>query len=330
MDANEPGRGELSYDVLRKIARYGLVASAGLAHRRARRFLTAPYYLHKHRLAEPYCEPADSEVAEIEESLRATGNSVRPLVISPQDFERFKKSFPFPATYFTSNSALRNEKLLEHFIASQMCGLRNALPDHAQARTKDFLYIDVAGCGSPWVRVLNAKGINAIAIDLKIPPIHRRLKTYRKMDATKTTFGSESVDCMSLQCAYEVFLGNDDSLLVDEVARLLKPGGKGIVVPLYMHTHYCGYSSPEYYGKGWADSGATAYLRPSSWGIPFSRKYDVERLNERVVSRAEERGMHCTIHVLRNKQELGQGVYCHFVLEMTKERSHRSSRERRP
>jgi len=307
--------------ILEKVARYGLVGSTGVAYKRAKRSLMAPYYRRKHKLAPVYHNPSDEELKQIEEELRSHNNSVKELTISPHEFEDFQRQIPIPPYYFASNdAALRTEKILEHFIAYKMCKLQDALPIDGAPEAKDFLYLDVGGCGSPWVQVLSEHGINAVSIDLAISPMHRHLKSYRKMDATRTVFDPASVDSMSLQCAYEMFAGDSDCLLIDECARILKPGGKLVIVPLYMHTHYCGYSTPDYYGKGFADAGATEYIRPDCWGIPFSRKYDVAKLNERVLSRAERQGMRCVLHVLRNKEQIGSRVYCHFVLEITNAR----------
>ena len=60
------------------------------------------------------------------------------------------------------------------------------------------------------------------------------LPFYRADNATRTSFPSASITGASLQCAYEMFMRNDDTLLVEEVARMLKPGGKVAILPLYM------------------------------------------------------------------------------------------------
>lgn len=306
-------------DILKKVRQYGIAASFTVACRRAKNSVVMPFYRRKHKHAPIYRNPSEQELEQIEKELRSSGIPVRSLTISPSEFAEFQKHLPFPSGYFSRDATLRNEKLLEHFIAYKLGNLARSIPSNmAAGDRKGFFYLDVAGCGSPWVQVLNEKGVNATCIDLKVSPIHRHLNCYQKMDATHTAFDAESVDVVSLQCAYEMFIGNQDTLFINECARILKPGGKAIIVPLYMHTHYCGYSSPRYYGKGFADPGAFEYVRMDSSEIPFSRKYDVGRLGERVISRAEQQGLACVIYVVQNKETLGEGVYCHFVLEMTK------------
>ena len=308
----------MAVSLLEKVARYGIKASAGKGYNKVKGLVLEPYYRHKHRRAPSYSNPSDGELEQIEEGLHSHGNTLKTLTISREDFQEFKDRLPFPSYYFSHDAVLRNEKLLEHFIAYEMCNLQDAVSASASANAKDFLYLDVAGSGSPWVQVLNDNGINAVSIDLQPSASFRHLEFYRKMDATKTDFEPASVDGISLQCAYEMFIGDNDRLLVDECVRILKPGGSVVIVPLYMHTHYCGYSTLEYYGKGFADPGATEYIRLGIPGVPFSRKYDVEKLNERVISRAEQQGMTCVLYALQDKDSLGEGVYCHFVLKMTK------------
>ena len=120
-----------------------------------------------------------------------------------------------------------------------------------------------------------------------------------------------------MHCAYEMFTGDDDKGLLNEMARILKPGGKVVIVPLYMHTHYCSYSTPEYYGKGYSCQ-AKEYVRVDCFGVPSSRKYDAKQLKERVLDRIQSLGMRYKLLVLRNKAEVGTGIYCHFILEVYK------------
>ncbi len=127
-----------------------------------------------------------------------------------------------------------------------------------------------------------------------------------------------SVRGVSLQCAYEMFMGEDDINFFKEMSRILKPGGKVVISPLYMHTHYCAYSTREYYGRGYSDPAAKEYVRLDCAGVPSSRKYDAATLRSRVLDPVGSFGMGCQLFALRNKAELGRNIYCHFILEVTK------------
>ena len=49
-----------------------------------------------------------------------------------------------------------------------------------------------------------------------------------------------------------------------------------------------------------------------------SRKHDAVTLEHRVLDRVESLGMRFRVLALRNKDELGKGIYCHFILEITR------------
>jgi hypothetical protein len=266
------------------------------------------YYLRN----EPaYRNPTPAELVQIEIDLRALGEQVLDYSANPKEFDDFKRDGWFSPGYHGGiHSGVWDEKLLEHWIASDLLGL--------SSYASDDIYVDIAACSSPWACALRQKaGLTAFAIDYaESGEFYKDLSYYRKEDATLTSFEPGSIRGASLQCAYEMFTGDSDSLLIKELSRILKPGGKAIILPLYMHTHYCAYSTPEYYGKGHSDPAAKEYLRVDCWGVPSSRKYDARELKRRVLDPARALGMRCIIRALRNKEELGKEVYCHFILEI--------------
>lgn len=161
--------------------------------------------------------------------------------------------------------------------------------------------------------------MSAFAIDLApVGEAYRDLPYYRSENATQSGFADSSVRGVSLHCAYEMFMGNDDTQLITELARILQPGGKAVILPLYMHTQYCAYATPDYFGKGYADPGAKEYIRFDSYGIPSSRKYDAPTLQQRVLKPIQTAGLHYRLLALRNKEALGSAIYCHFILEIEK------------
>ena len=91
-----------------------------------------------------------------------------------------------------------------------------------------------------------------------------------------------------------------------------------MVSPLYTHTHHCGYASAENWGRGFADDDGVEYIRRGVRGIPFSRKYSPQSLKTRVLDRVVDNGMHYELYRLSNQSQLGNNVYCHFVLVLRK------------
>jgi len=275
--------------------------------------ITQKYNYWKFRNGPIYHNPTPEELQQIEHDLTSSVIEVLDYFPNPEAFVKFQSSEYFPSDYHGGlNSVVWDEKLLEHWIAFELLGLENY--------QSDDIYVDVAAASSPWAKILRDKfGISSFAIDLDhVGRNYQNLPYYKLENATATTFPDESVKGASLQCAYEMFMGDDDINFIKEIARILKPGGKIIICPLYTHTHYCAYSTPEYYGKGYSDQEAKEYVRLDCWGVPSSRKYDVFQMKERLLKNIEKYKMHYKLYALRNKTDLGKNIYCHFILEIFK------------
>lgn len=260
--------------------------------------------------APDYVAPNDDELASIERRMEALGMPCADLDLDPVEFGAFAARFRFGPDYHGgTDGGVYQEKLLEHFVAWKILGLD--APGAAP-------YLDIAACGSPWTRLLREDGIEAYAIDLEVPPQFQALPYYLAGDATRTTFADGSIGSASLQCAFEMFVGDHDQELIAEMARILKPGGRVVVSPLYTHTHACYYQTPEHFGRTPGDPGAKAYVRRDCWGIPASRKYGPESLRARVWEVALRQGLAPRLMALRNKVAFGPGIYLHFVLVLDK------------
>ena len=297
--------------IVTKVKRHGLVGSAKKASEIAVR--KTGWHAWRTRNAQPYVSPTPSELASIEADLADLGIAVGDYRADPAKFRTFQAAGHFPTDYHGGvDGPVWDEKLLEHFIAAELLELFRY--------GADDVYVDVAAATSPWVHGLRSQvGLRAYAIDLiAIPAAYRNLPYYRQENATQTQFETASVKGASLHCAFEMFAGQDDMQFVREAARILAPGGKVVIVPLYMHTDFCAYSSPDFWGKGWVDQGAKEYVRNDAYGIRASRKYDAQRLKERVLDVAVGAGLSFKLRALRNKEELGKNIYCHFILELAK------------
>lgn len=258
-----------------------------------------------------YTFPSKEDFQTVEKSFHKEGLKLPDYFVKKERFIEFSNDFGFGDDFYGGkDKPVWTEKVLEHFIAWEMV-VRNL--------KKDELYIDVAAASSPWVKMLNEKGFKAVGIDLNRSYKFPDDPNYLVMDATNTTFKDGSVSGVSLQCAFEMFTGDDDINLIKELGRILKIGGKALVIPLYMNTHYCGFTSKEFrFSRKYHDKGSKLYLREEFKGIPFARDYDVLTLKERVLDTADKNGLEYKIYVLRNGREIHEGVYCHFILELIK------------
>lgn len=292
---------------IRDLVRPGPANGARAAARLALRHLLRLRSL----MAPTYRPPKAEELAQIERDFDALGMPCGDLRIEPDDFRRFRQQIEFPGGYHGGQlDGVYDEKLLEHYVAWHLLGL-----DRPGATP----YVDVAACASPWAKLLRAQEIEAYAIDLEVGDEFASLDYYFCEDATRSHFVDGSVGGASLQCAYEMFTGDHDVALLVELGRILRPGGRAVISPLYTHTHACHYQTPEYYGRFPGDPGAKAYVRRDCWGVPSSRKYDAMTLRRRVWDNALNAGLVPSLRVLRNKQELGEGIYMHFILVLDKQ-----------
>lgn len=295
-------------NIVGKVRKHGVIGAVGQAVAIGRN----RYRRWNLRNAPSYANPTAEDLAQIERDLHGLGVVVHDYRPSPSAFKAFQDAGYFPPDYHGGiKGGVWEEKLLEHWITAEMLGLTSYRPED--------VYVDVAASSSPWVKTLRERtAVAAFAIDIAVGSAYKELPFYRVENATTTSFSAASVRGASLHCAYEMFMGRDDIDLLREMARILEPGGKIVIAPLYMHTHYCAYSTPEYYGKGYSDPGAKEYVRFDCSGVPSSRKYDAKTLVQRVLKPIESLGMGYRLHALRNKSELGEGIYCHFILEVTR------------
>jgi hypothetical protein len=277
------------------------------------KLISNKYYKFKWRNAPVYINPTSVDFSEIQDGLRRLNIPLEFYSTSALKFESFKKIKLFPADYHGGlKGGVWDEKLLEHYLSFEFLDLINY--------SKSDIYVDVAACSSPWAKILREKfDLNAFAIDLANDgKLYQNLYYYMIQNATNTSFEDNSIQGLSLHCAFEMFMADDDIKFIQEVYRILKVGGKLVILPLYMHTHYCSYVSPESFSKGYSDEGAKEYIQPNMTGIISSRKYDPINLKSRILDKITELGMTYRVIILKNKDSFGLGVYCHFILEVTR------------
>lgn len=271
---------------------------------------TRVFHTMRGLVAPRYKGPTEKEHAVVEKELAALGASIRDYLVEPEKLAAFNAAISFPDKYHGgSQGGVFEEKQLEHYVAWDILGLNFG----SGAR-----YIDIAGASSPWAAILSTKGVDAYCIDLAGSRDYQDHGNYLQGDATDTQFPDEYFDGASAQCAFEMFQGDSDIALLTEAYRILKPGGKLVISPLYMHTHHCYYQSPDFWGKKYGDKGAKAYIRHGSWGIPASRKYAPKTLMTRIIQTATNLGLESQILVLRNKEQIPGNIYLHFILVLSK------------
>jgi hypothetical protein len=113
------------------------------------------------------------------------------------------------------------EKALEHFVS-----LKIAEPAPGK------VFMDVGSCVSVVPEILRRyHRCDCYVQDLELPTGVHGWNV--GSNAAEIPLPDSSIDVMTLHCTFEHFEGDADSRFIRESARLLKTGGKAVILPLY-------------------------------------------------------------------------------------------------
>jgi len=264
------------------------------------------------RLASTYDHtknPDDGFYAALASRLDACGIEVRQQAIDEKGFLAWMDDQPEMRQRY-SDASVGIEKLLEHYLAFEAT---RPAPGHT--------YIDVAAQNSCWASCLRQRHVKAYSLDLIYRPGVRGWRI--GADAQAVPLPSESVDAMSAHCAFECFQGGSDVGFIREAARLLRTGGRLVIVPLYVDdTHFIATSPYTVVDPDGFDEGAAVVWRDDEYDEVFSRHYSPEALVERLGGTldlfSEARVVHVTnLDSLRERWS-GSRLYSYFMLECRK------------
>jgi SAM-dependent methyltransferase len=247
----------------------------------------------------------------LKERLKQAGVGVEDFVLDVADFRQWLSSYPEINAVYRGMSDVYIEKCLEHYLSYTHLGLSS----------RDT-FIDIAAAESPFSRVLRHRiGLDAYRLDLSYPKgVHGR---DIGADAGATGLPEGFATALALQCSYECFMGDADIRFIQEAARILKPGGRYVIVPLYLDNAYFISTSPYCNQDGVViDPGALKVWRDDPYRVPFSRHYSPESFIERIYEHLPEQ-MTGTIYFISNlpdvwQQFKGQRIYCYFLFKCIK------------
>jgi len=249
-------------------------------------------------------EPTGGEAAWLDsmrERLRACGLPVQELPVQVDAWRDYVAAAGYHdrhAAYYKGNQV---EKSLEHYLARLLL-----------APGKDTTFLDVGAEGAPLAEiferlfdassyrqdVMYAPGLNGRDIG---------------SDMSRIPMPDGFFNAITATCALEHFEDEADILFIREVQRLLAPGGRVVVVPLYLHHRHAALTDPRHALAGGVrfDQDAVVYALDGR-GNRHGRFYSPERLASRLVENAPE--LDFRVMILTNPGEVDPSVYCRFVL----------------
>lgn len=230
---------------------------------------------------------------------QSAGYRMRPLEISVEQFEATMLKAPDIINAFKASN-LHNlsyffTKLAEWYITLDVA---------ASTYSQYIVDLGAAYDGFAEVATKNMLGIRVAMVDLMFPAGERRYKD--RISRIGSDAGNlamiddNSVDIVCAHNAFEHFSGDSDTRCVKEIARILKPGGRALISPLFSDEIYSLSINPfscfvatsdqrlanDIHGELDTPRVRVDY-RPNIIS-PYSRRYDLAALQARVLSHAPD------------------------------------------
>ncbi len=249
----------------------------------------------------PHWEPEVHR--QVIEALQAAGIAVdehEVLVESYHEYLRRADYARFPRYYAGGTAPNFAEKSLEHYVAAQLLDL-----------TPGDVYVDVANAYSPVPEIYHdVYGCRTYRQDLLFPEGVRG--DVIGGDAAAMPVPDGFATKLALHCSFEHFEGDADSRFIREAARVLAPGGRLCILPLYLYTRYAIQTDPATLSlRGLQpDAGATVY-GARGWRERHGRFYDVPHLLSRVC--AFMGPLRPTVYAMRNANQVDRSCYLKFA-----------------
>jgi SAM-dependent methyltransferase len=237
-------------------------------------------------------------------ALQAEGIAVEEYEISVEGYRNYLRQADyarFPRYYAGGRAPNFAEKSLEHYVAAHLLDL-----------TSHDVYVDVANAHSPAPEIYHdLSGCRTYCQDLLFPAgLHDGVIGG---DAGAMPVPDGFATKMALHCSFEHFEGDADSRFIREAARVLAPGGRLCILPLYLYTRFAIQTDPATLTlRGFEpDAGATVY-GGRGWRERHGRFYDVPHLASRV--RAFMGDLRLTVYAIRNANQVDRSCYLKFAV----------------
>jgi SAM-dependent methyltransferase len=236
----------------------------------------------------------DDQYLNIMKDLKAEGFKVLPLRVNEYDYNKYLEQanygqYQYSSEYFT-------EKTLEHHLAAKLLSLKPS-----------DVYIDIANAGSPTPTVYhNLYGCKTYRQDL-IFPQGFHADTIGG-DAASMPVPDDFASAMALHCSFEHFEKDSDIGFVKELDRVLRPGGRCCIIPLYLSEVYAILTDSKAHPDFVSSDKEARIYDVAGWGQRHGRHYNAAHLKKRIAANLGNLDM--TIYYVEN---LLPGCYVKFI-----------------
>jgi hypothetical protein len=238
---------------------------------------------------------------EIAEHIQSIGRPVVDLKVSSPDFADYFWRAEYALRYREYYRGNLPEKAFEHFLALRL--LKPAADD---------VFIDIASEGSPLPEIAaRLHGCTAYAQDIMYDAGING--TQIGGDACRMPVPNGFATCATLTCSLEHFEGDADTRLFLELQRVLRSGGRVVVIPLYVFREAAVQTDPTYSAAIDIpfDSGVPIYCA-KGWKNRHARWYSAETLKSRIIDACSQ--MSFTVYRLRDTDGIHASIYARFCL----------------
>jgi SAM-dependent methyltransferase len=231
-----------------------------------------------------------------------------PLTVDPSDYWRFREIAGYERLSVQYPAASVIEKTFEHYLVFGLLA----------PRPGDVL-VDIASQVSPLPQVAATLfGCRSYAQDIMYAPGVRGRNIGGDAAAMPVRDGFISKACLT--CSFEHFEGDADTRLIRELARVIRPGGRVVIVPLYLFPHHAAVTDPTWSTAADVpfDRSAVVYCA-EDFLVRHSRQYSPDELLARVIEPARE-AFDVQIHQITNPTAVDQSIYARWVLTLDRKR----------